>query len=166
MNKLMAGIAILVSFLVGVFVGVNTQEPTTSKSKGDAIVVNDINESELYKLVNSERTKVGIPQLSLNPLLEASSKEKCDDMVSKDYWAHTSPDGKKGADFIAEHYKSYKFVDENLARDYSTANDAVVGWMNSESHRGAILDKDFTDVGYAVCKEGSGQYVVQHFGSK
>src|SRR4051812_31215467 len=49
-------------------------------------------------LVNRERTRRGLPALRENALLSAASLEHSQDMVSHDYFEHTSMDGRTVGD--------------------------------------------------------------------
>lgn len=115
----------------------------------------------LYANTNSERVKVGLKPLALNENLNKSASVKCTDMIEKSYWAHTSPDGRNSWDFIKP-YTEYKATGENLAIGNLSSESAVRNWMNSKTHREAILNTSYTDVGFAIC----GQHVVQHFITK
>lgn len=64
---------------------------------------------------------------------------------------------------------SYQFAGENLAYGYIAESAVVAGWMASDGHRKNILDKNFTEVGFGICKSenfnnsGKQLLVVQHF---
>lgn len=151
MKKILIGFAILIglyasSLLVynsGVIEAWRPLEPATIQ--------------QLYADTNRERVSRGLPELVLNPDLNDSASDKCQDMLNKDYWAHTSPDGKQPWDFIAVH-TDYEEAGENLARGYNNPSAIIDGWMDSPTHRDNIL-KSYTDVGFAIC----GEHVVQHF---
>lgn len=127
-----------------------------------------LDEGELYRLVNAERQKRGLEPLSLNPSLNQSALNKCNDMVAKDYYEHTSPEGRTPWYFIAP-ATSYLAAGENLNLGHGSADKVVESWMGSEGHRRSILDTRWTDVGYAVCigkhngSVGDYTYIVQHF---
>ena len=53
----------------------------------------DITAEEVLAGVNAERVKAGLGALAVNQLLNQSACLKADDMIAKNYWAHTSPDG-------------------------------------------------------------------------
>ena len=47
---------------------------------------------------------------------------------------------------------------ENIATGFSTPQDVMAGWMNSDGHRWAILDSGYTHVGVGVYKTGNDLY--------
>jgi len=54
---------------------------------------------------------------------------------------------------------------ENIAAGYSTAAQAMSGWMDSPDHRANILNTGFTELGTGYAVDASGRpYYVQVFG--
>jgi uncharacterized protein YkwD len=93
-------------------------------------------------------------------------------MALKGYFSHVSPAGQTLRDrikttgyynrtFSSECFcvKGYS-LGENLARGPKTAEQAIKAWLKSPSHREAILNADYTDIGVGV---SAGMW-VQHFG--
>lgn len=105
---------------------------------------------ELVTLTNQERAKVGLGVLTLNPQLSQAAALKAQDMMTKNYWAHTAPDGTSPWVFIKSAGYSYVYAGENLARGFNTAPDAVNAWMASPGHRNNMLSANYKDVGFAV----------------
>lgn len=118
----------------------------------------DVSVASLFAYTNEMRTQAGLKPLELNEDLNASASDKCNDMLEKKYWDHTSPDGTEPWDFIKVH-TNYKEAGENLATDSYSSRKTVNMWMNSKTHRENILKNTYTDVGFGVC----GKHVVQHF---
>ena len=52
-----------------------------------------INSQELIDLTNVKRSEQGLSTLTVNPVLAQATQTKAADMMAKNYWAHTSPDG-------------------------------------------------------------------------
>lgn len=130
----------------------------------------DITSQELLIFLNQEREKNNLGTLSLNPELSAAAREKANDMFSKNYWSHDSPDGKTPWDFIKDSGYIYVYAGENLARGFTTSEDVTKAWMESPSHRENMLSSNYSDVGFAVViGELDGEetvLVVQEFGSR
>lgn len=128
----------------------------------------DINLETLAIDINQERVQNNLPSLLRDPALDHSAQDKCDDMVSKDYWSHNAPDGTAPWVFI-DKYNDYSYAGENLAYGWPTADSISDGWMESPEHRENILMPQFDRVGYAQCKYkqdsqfGPNTLVVQHF---
>lgn len=111
----------------------------------------------LLSSTNSERSANGKGSLGLNGQLTSAAQAKANDMVSRDYWSHTTPDGKQPWYFIDQAGYSYKKAGENLAYGFATSSGAVTGWMNSPSHRDNMLDGDYLDVGFGIANSASYQ---------
>lgn len=103
---------------------------------------------QLLESTNEQRVANGVAPLTLNSKLTSAAQSKADDMVTRNYWAHNTPDGQEPWVFFdAAGYKYYK-AGENLAYGFSTSSATVTGWMNSPSHRDNLLDSAFTEVGF------------------
>lgn len=123
----------------------------------------------LTELTNEERIDNDVPILKENPLLVQAAKAKAEDMASKGYFAHTSPEGKTPWYWLKEVGYSYKSAGENLAINFLDSEDVSRAWMNSPTHRANIVKKEYTEIGIAVA---SGMYqgrktvfVAQFFGT-
>lgn len=139
------------------------------KVNQEAVTSPSIDVYELWTLINAERVNAGLQPLKMNPLLSQSAQAKCDDMVSKNYWAHTSPTGVEPWAFINAQGVKYNKAGENLAFGHKDTSTTAMSWMSSEVHRKEILDPVFTETGLAKCKStsfldnGAQVIVVQHF---
>jgi uncharacterized protein YkwD len=118
-------------------------------------------------LVNEERAKVGVAPLEKSEALTRSAQAKCDDMVNNDYYGHTNPvTGKHGYEFAREHLPSALRIGENVIMRIDSDKGAMNGWMQSDSHREAILAVRHSLTGIALCQDLSrepGYFVVEHF---
>lgn len=130
----------------------------------------DIKPEKIVELTNKERTVAGIGELRIDPLLTKAALAKASDMLARDYWSHNAPDGRKPWAFITEMGYQYRFAGENLARDFSQAEDVITGWMNSPSHKENLLSSKYQDIGIAVVEGDLAgvqtTLVVQFFGAK
>jgi len=55
---------------------------------------------------------------------------------------------------------------ENIAAGYSTAAEAVAGWMSSEGHRDNLLNPGFTEIGLGIVADERGNlFYTQVFGT-
>jgi uncharacterized protein YkwD len=120
---------------------------------------------------NNERVKAGLLPLKTNDKLEASAKIKVDDMITHQYFEHTSPAGKTVADLGNQVGYNYVVMGENLALgNFTSANDLLQAWMNSPGHRANILNAHYQDIGvYAAQGSYQGRtvwFAVQHFGTQ
>lgn len=130
----------------------------------------NITVDQLLVFTNEKRKEFGLPPLTLNPRLSNAAALKAEDMMEKDYWAHSSPDGKTPWVFIKEAGYNYTYAGENLAKGFNSAEDVVNAWMESPRHRDNMLFKNYSDVGFSVVTgELNGQdtvLIVQEFGNQ
>ena len=122
----------------------------------------------LIELVNDDRASINLAPLKINPVLVLAAELKAQDMVSKNYFLHTSPEGLSPWYWFGKAGYNFAYAGENLAIDFSESSDVNTAWMNSPEHRANILNKNFTEIGIATTK---GYYrgretifVVQLFG--
>lgn len=162
--------AALISLSCGLYYAGAVQAPAVTQVVASTptkpVPVLQITAPSLLVETNEARAEDGLPALVKSPALEASANEKCQDMLSKQYWSHTGPDGTEPWQFIARH-TTYARAGENLAYGFMTANAVVDGWMNSPGHKANIL-APFGRVGFGICSgdymdKGKQIIVVQHF---
>lgn len=123
----------------------------------------------MVQLVNDSRAGSGVPALVTNAALAGAATAKANDLIAKQYFAHTNPDGKQFFQWIRDAGYTYSLAGENLAKDFSSAEAAHNALMASELHRKNILNEKFRDVGIAVVAgtvDGRDSYVlVELFGA-
>lgn len=120
-------------------------------------------EQEVFDLVNKQRTDNGLKALKVDSNLQKVAKEKANDMIKNNYFAHNSPTYGSPFDMMKKFGISYKSAGENLAGN-STGKRAVDAWMNSEGHRANILNSSFNYTGVAVVESSKyGRIYVQMF---
>lgn len=105
--------------------------------------------AEVTRLTNVERAKAGCGAVRVDSRLAAAAQAHSRDMVDRDYFSHTSPDGKGPGDRAsAAGYQ--RWSGENIAAGYPTPAAVVQGWMNSPGHKANILNcqSKATGVGY------------------
>lgn len=124
----------------------------------------------LVRLANAERTENGVPPLRENSLLQRSAQLKAQHILDHDYFEHTSPDGLSPWVWFDRVKYDYTYAGENLAIDFTEAEDVTAAWMRSAGHRRNVLADRYTDIGIAVAtgefKGRTTTVVVQHFGSR
>ncbi|TSC59518.1 MAG: spore coat assembly protein SafA [Parcubacteria group bacterium LiPW_15] len=124
--------------------------------------------TDVIRLVNSARVNAGLPSLKENEVLDIAAAAKAEDMASKEYFSHNSPDGKTPWDFIKGAGYKYTAAGENLAMDFTTAEAAENALMASPTHRANILNPLYTEIGVSVVRgtfeSRPAIYLVQHFG--
>lgn len=123
----------------------------------------------LTSLTNDQRVANNVGLLTENNLLKQAAQLKADDMASRGYFSHNTPDGKTPWYFLNQVNYKYKLAGENLAVNFFESDEVARAWMASPSHRANIVKKDYTEIGIAVASgiyEGrSAVFVVQFFGT-
>lgn len=120
-------------------------------------------EATMLRLVNQERTKIGLKPLTANEELRSVARAHARDMLARGYFSHYTPEGKDPFDRILAAGIIYETAGENLAFA-PTVELAHVGLMNSPKHRDNILYTDFGQVGIGVIDAGiHGRMFVQAF---
>ena len=125
---------------------------------------NDENsEDEMLKLVNQERTSQGLPLLRMGDGLRQLARHHAQDMFSRGYFSHYTPEGLSPFERMKEAGIIYIYAGENLALapDVQKAED---GLMDSPGHRENILNPNFNKIGIGVI-DGDiyGRMFVQEF---
>ncbi len=123
----------------------------------------------VINLTNQSRSAYSLSSLTESDVLAKAAQAKADDMASKGYFAHQSPDGRSPWDFIQSAGYNYLAAGENLAVNFTEAENVEQAWMNSAGHKANILNKNFEEIGIGIV-EGQFQgrlatFVVQMFGT-
>lgn len=111
-----------------------------------------ITNESIVSLANSARVDAGMGELSTSGLLAKAAQNKADDMLARQYFSHNTPDGATPWSFIKAVGYKYTTAGENLAIDFTAAEDVQSAWMNSPGHRANILNKNFTQIGIGIAK--------------
>jgi len=117
--------------------------------------------AEVLRLVNVERARVGLQPLRFADDLAASALIRAREIPIK--FSHTRPNGSKC--FTAMPQIGH-ILGENLAGGQTTPKRVVEAWMNSETHRANILNKNFRELGVVYYYQSNSKYKhywVQHF---
>lgn len=135
--------------------------------EGEELVLGEI-EARLVELHNEEREARGLATLCVRRELVESSRLHSEDMLSRDYFAHETPEGvgaferMQEAGYTLDGFSSIK-TGENLAwrthygefPEVSEAREVVEGWLDSEGHRENLLDPGFREIGVGIA---TGEY--------
>lgn len=113
----------------------------------------------LTSMANDERADLDLPPLRENSLLAQAAQLKAEDMASKSYFAHTSPEGLTPWHWFREVGYDYIYAGENLAVNFFESADVAEAWMNSPTHRANIVKENYTEIGIGVA---SGIYEGRH----
>jgi|GEM_PF-5030830 uncharacterized protein YkwD len=104
--------------------------------------------SEIIRLTNEQRLADGLLPLSVSPQLQLSAQKKAEDIVERNYWSHNTPEGEPFWVFVQDY--DWRYLGENLAANFNTAEKAMTAWLNSPSHRANILNPLYQDIGVGI----------------
>jgi uncharacterized protein YkwD len=136
--------------------------PTVQYQSGCKDPFNDGQSSKretVCQLVSKFRASYGLGPVALSLNLNYAAQLHAQDMLSKGYFSHDSPDGRDAGDRIRAFTASFKTWGENIADGYSSAEDVFDGWINSPGHRATILQPAFKYMGIGL----AGDVWVQDF---
>ena len=131
---------------------------------------NRMGDNQMLKLVNDVRSKgcncgdtymPPAPALKWNDKLKKAAWLHSNDMNSKNYFNHVSPNG-RSTPRTRLHKAKYNWsaTAENIAYGQMTVKELVKGWIDSPSHCLNIMNPVYTEMGSAV----KGIYWTQVFG--
>lgn len=107
--------------------------------------------------------------LAYNARLETAAQGHATDMATKNYFSHTSQDGRSFAQRITAAGYTWTRAAENIAAGYATPETVVAGWLASAGHCANIMSPTLREmgVGYAYNAGSSYRsYWVQDFGTR
>lgn len=124
---------------------------------------------EIVSQTNTFREFLGLGDLKEDPVLDQAAFQKLQNMITNQYFAHTSPTGVSPWYWIEVNKYGYIYAGENLAIGFLTAKDTVDAWENSPTHRANLVNPNFKEIGVAVApakiQNSEGFLVVQLFGT-
>ena len=165
--------------------------PATEKKARPALSLSDL-EQEIHTLVNRERRNNGLSPLDWNSILARVARGHSQDMVSRKYFSHYSPEGRdfsyryeqegfvcsirvgdtvvQGGENIFQNNLYDRIMVMNGVKRYDwnslthLAETTVQGWMNSPGHRKNILSPFWKTEGIGVSLSPDDKvYITQNF---
>ena len=114
----------------------------------------------MFDAINNERTQLGMPALTAHGCVVYVAQARSDDMASRSYFSHSSPEGETAFSLLDSYGVAYGWAGENLARNNYPLDESVSvsirDLMASEGHRANILSEHYTHLGVAAVNDGSG----------
>ena len=105
--------------------------------------------------------------LAANAQLTQAAQGHAADMAARNYFSHTSQDGRTMAQRVTATGYAWRSIGENIAAGQSTPEAVVAGWLKSEGHCRNIMNANFKELGVGYAAGGSyGHYWVQDFGRR
>lgn len=141
----------------------NTENNTGNSSGAQTSSNMNSDEKEIFNLINQQRTNNGLSALKVDNEVQRLARIKAEDMVTNNYFSHTSPTYGSPFDMLKSFKISYKTAGENIAANSSNSG-AVNAWMNSSGHKANILNSSFNYTGIGVVNSSKyGKIFVQMF---
>ncbi|MBI2285434.1 CAP domain-containing protein [Candidatus Saccharibacteria bacterium] len=142
-----------VILIIGVLLSMSSQAGAFSAfihQQGGRVLAyaTSMSSSGLLSSTNSARSQNGVAALKTNSKLTAAAQAKANDMATRNYWSHNTPEGNPPWTFVTAQGYSYQKLGENLAAGFSSEQSTVNGWMGSAPHRENLLDSAFSEVGF------------------
>lgn len=125
-------------------------------------------EEQVFSAINHFREEQHLSPLSMAKDLSSVARLHSQDMATRSYFDHISPDGNTMRKRVLGFgITNWNRLAENIAMNYGhndPATVAVRGWLNSPAHRQNILDQDLTETGIGVAVDAKGRiYLTQLF---
>jgi hypothetical protein len=116
---------------------------------------------EFIRLVNARRRSIGCPELKWDDRIAAVAQRHSRDMVSRNFYSHTNPDGKDPFDRLEEADIDFSAAAENIALGPKTGKEAYEIWQNSPSHRRNMLNCRYTRQGVGRARSRWTQVLIR-----
>ncbi|MGW5153958.1 CAP domain-containing protein [Nonomuraea wenchangensis] len=154
----------------------NSQIPGSFDSQGDPTQVLGGDEGaevalipglagRVVTLTNAARARRGCGPLRVDAGLTRSARTHALEMARTGQLTHNSPGGDSPWDRMER--AGYRYgAAENIGAGYSTAEEAVRGWLDSPDHRRNILDCGLRAIGVGVASGPDGPWWTQDFGTQ
>ena len=118
-------------------------------------------EKEVIDFTNVIRNYYNLTALTEITELSEVSRAHSQDMFDHKFFSHESSDDKDLAKRLNEYQIPFAKAGENIAAKYVDPVAAVEGWLNSPSHREALLDPEYNNVGVGVVQKLYTQNLIQ-----
>src|SRR5256714_9970237 len=109
----------------------------------------DSAEQDLVARINAFRAARSLPTLAVSDTLTSAAKWMSIDMGSRNYFAHTSLDGRSPTQRMADAgYPAFgTWTGEDLAAGYTSTGDVLNGWINSPAHYAGLVNPHYHAIG-------------------
>jgi uncharacterized protein YkwD len=106
-------------------------------------------EQDLVARINAFRAARSLPTLAVSDTLTAAAKWMSADMGSRNYFAHTSLDGRSPTQRMADAgYPAFgTWTGEDLAAGFTATADVMNGWINSPAHYAVLVNPQYHAIG-------------------
>ena len=114
-------------------------------------------EARVVTLVNTQRAGSGCAAVTVDSRLATAARAHAKDMASRDYFSHTTPEGKAFDTRIRDAGYNLSSAAENIAFGQPSAESVMDAWMASPDHRANILNCALHQIGVGLAYNASSQ---------
>ncbi len=122
---------------------------------------------QILNIVNNARAQNGLHPLKQNQALVTVAKSRSSDMTNRNYFSHTTPEGKNIYSILIEYGIKYAAAGENIQYasppSWGTPESFFNIWMSSSSHRDNILSSNFSQIGIGISEGNNNRVEVLVF---
>lgn len=141
--------------IIGLLVGLGNQSGALQSSLRHPVgrvldYATSMNVGSLLADTNAYRNSNNVSPLRLNEKLNAAAVAKANDMATRNYWSHTTPEGQAPWVFVSSQGYTYQKLGENLAAGFENEQATVNGWISSPPHRENLINSAYQEVGFGV----------------
>lgn len=168
--------AIIVSLLLLVCGGCASVEQALRPPPPDPKTLMPALETRIAVLIADERLRIApdAKSLVIDPELGKIARQRAVDMATKNYFAHTAPNGDTSASLLMAQDAHFQgLLGENMAAQHYTpaigididafARRFVATWLASASHKENLSFPDYNRTGVGAAVNGDTVYVTQLF---
>ena len=131
-------VAVIVSLFLAFPSLIHAGEDRANNTPADPLI------REFIQYVNAKRRSMGCPELIWDERVAGVARSHSADMVSRNFFDHTNPDGKNPFERLKESNLDFSGAAENIALGPKTGREAFDTWIRSAAHRENMLDRRFT----------------------
>jgi len=120
-------------------------------------------EDQALRLLNSYRASLGLSALTCDLVALRTARAHSQDMCSRGYFAHQSPEGTAPWDRLRSAGARFTQAGENIGMGYSTASEVHQGWLASPGHKQNMERATWTRAAVGLVNCGGVGYWTQLF---
>lgn len=119
------------------------------------LAMNPVQDASFDSILNGLRIDNGGSSVTYNARLDQAAQAHADDMVARDFFSHTNPDGETEFDRIVEAGYNPRSWGENIAQRQQTEAEALVAWINSPEHNRLLNAETVDEFGLGMAGSGN-----------
>lgn len=122
-------------------------------------LIQDGDDQQIFDITNIVRERFDLNPVEWDEPTSKVAYKHSMDMFTEDYFSHDSPKYGDLGNRLKKDNVKFEIAGENIAAQYVDGVAAFEGWLNSKSHREALLNEEFTHLGVGVYQK----YYTQNF---